>query len=391
VLSLPRALSSALLAAALAHAAPRTPASDAEVVEHLPAGPAAAEAARLRTLRAAAQAHPADPDAAAELARRHYALAAADGDPRHVGRAQAALARWWSDPAPPPRVRVMRAVLRQYGHDFAGAVADLDAVVQADPADAEAWGWLAAVHMVQADYAGARRACKAVAPHTSALMATACIAQVDAATGGAAAAASALRRALDAQPEAPAAERLWALTRLAETQERRGDAAAAEAAFREALGLGIADNYLRAAHADFLLDQGRPAEVLERLKDDAASDTLLLRLALAARQTGAPALADHDRALAARFDAARRRGDETHQKEESRWALGVRGDAQRALALAEANFALQREPADARVLLEAALAARRPDAATPALRWLADSGIESAGLQSLAARVRALQ
>jgi len=218
VVSLPRTLSSALLAAALCHAAPRTPASDAEVVERLPGGPAAAEAARLRAMRAAAQANPADPETAAELSRRHYSLAAADGDPRHVGHAQAALARWWNEPAPPPPVRVMRAVVKQYGHDFAGAVADLDAVVRADPSNAEAWAWLAAVHMVRANYAGARRACDAVAPHTSALMSAACIAQVDAATGRAAEAAQSLRRALDAAAQAPAGERLWALTRLAVTE-----------------------------------------------------------------------------------------------------------------------------------------------------------------------------
>ncbi|MBK6790170.1 MAG: hypothetical protein IPG77_21810, partial [Betaproteobacteria bacterium] len=42
---------------------------------------------------------------------------------------------------------------------------------------------------------------------------------------------------------------------------------AAEAAFRDALALAVPDVYLQAAYADFLLDRGRPAEVLTLLQD----------------------------------------------------------------------------------------------------------------------------
>jgi hypothetical protein len=51
---------------------------------------------------------------------------------------------------------------------------------------------------------------------------------------------------------------------------------------------------------------------------------------------------------------------------------------------------VQREPADARVLLEAALAARDKAAAEPALRWLAESRIEAPRLQALADALRRL-
>jgi hypothetical protein len=124
------------------------------------------------------------------------------------------------------------------------------------------------------------------------------------------------------------------------------------------------------------------------LKDMTRSDLLLLRLALAAKALKAPPLAGWQGDLQARFDAARRRGDKLHQKEESRFELQLRGDPQRALALASENYTLQREPADARVLLEAALAARQPAAAAPVLQWMADSGIESAALRRIAAELK---
>jgi hypothetical protein len=243
--------------------------------------------------------------------------------------------------------------------------------------------------MVQARYADAREACRQLAPSTSALTGAACTAAVDAVTGRAGVAVVAIESALAAAPQATAEERLWALTRLAETLERLGRDADAEAAYRKALALGITDGYLLAAYADFLLDRGRLADVIELLSGKQRSDLLLLRLALAGKASGAPAAAGWAAELSARFDAARRRGDALHQKEEARYLLAVAGDPQRALPLAQANFAVQREPADARVLLEAALAAGQPAAAAPVLQWMADSGVESRALQSLAGRIQA--
>jgi len=368
-------------------AAPRVPASDAEVVERVPARAVDPRARDLQALRAAWRANPRDVEIAVRLARRYFDEAAAEGDPRYVGYAQAALAPWWDEAAPPVAVRVQRAVLRQYGHGFDAALADLDAAVLAEPGNAEAWSWLAAIHMVRADYAAAARACDRLAPLTSALLATGCRAAVDSLTGRALVASNTLRAALDAARDAGPEERVWALTRLAEIDERRGATAAAERAFKEALAIGVADVYLQAAYADFLLDNGRAAEVLTLLEDGARADVLLLRLALAAQASGDPRAGDWGRALAARFAAARARGDTTHEKEEARFVLELQGDARRALALAKSNYAVQREAADARVLLEAALAAGEPAAAAPVRDWLDANRVESVVLQSLAAKL----
>lgn len=372
-----------------AQAAPRTPAADTQVLESLPLRAAEPAMQQWRRLREAARAAPAEPGPALALARWHWAQAAATGDPRHVGYAQAALAPWWAQPAPPPAVRVQRAVLQQFNHHFDAARADLQAAVAAEPKQPEAWSWLAAIAMVQARYDDARTACARLAPLASPLVAAACTAAVDSATGRAATAAAALQRALAAAPAAPVAERLWALTRLAETEERLGRAAEAEAAYRAARALGQPDVYLQAAEADFLLDQGRPAEVLALLRGQERSDLLLLRLALAAQALGRPEAATWRQALAERFAAAVARGDTAHQKEQARHELVLAGRPAVALALAQANFAVQREPADARVLLEAAVATRSRTAAQPVLDWMRTSGIESRMLQALAQRLPA--
>jgi hypothetical protein len=380
-------------------AAPFVPTSDAQVLERLPSRSTDPRARELQDLRTAWRAQPQDVATSVNLARAYFNAVAAEGDPRYIGYAQAALAPWWTLPAPPVEVRVLRAILRQFDHRFDESLVDLDAAVASDPRNAEAWSWRAAIHMVQANYTEARRSCEALAPLTSALIAAACAAQVDATTGRTAEAAAALRKALQvattssaSATKAKAEQRLWVLTRLAETEERRGAYAEAEAAFREAVALNINDIYLQAAYADFLLDQGRAAEVPALLKDRGRADVLLLRQALAAQALGAPDAAALARELGARFDAARLRGDTTHRKEESRYVRSFAGQtgASNALKLAIENFAEQREPADARILLEAAIAANQPAAAEPVLQWMAKSGIASVALKKLAVQLASL-
>ncbi len=85
-----------------------------------------------------------------------------------------------------------------------------------------------------------------------------------------------------------------------------------------------------------------------------------------------------------RYAAARARGDTTHRAEEARFELRVRGNSAGALQLAQLNYAVQREPRDARVLLEAALAAKNPTAAQPVLDWLRRSSFQDATTRRLA-------
>lgn len=181
--------------------------------------------------------------------------------------------------------------------------------------------------------------------------------------------------------------RLWALTVLGETAARLGRADAAETHFKEALGLGIRDVYLLGAYADFLLDRNRPAEVRSLLENEVRVDPLLLRLALAEQRLGAAELAGHVADLHERFAEARMRGDTVHQREEARFTLDLLKKPRAALRLAQANWAVQREPADVRVLIEAALAAGAPAAAKPALDWLATAHLEDKAIAGLAARL----
>ena len=376
------------LAALLVVAAPRVPWDDGEVLERLPLRPRDPAWAQLRALRTAAIAAPADAAAVVPLARRYFELAMAEGDPRYVGYAQAWLAPWAGNDRAPAEILVLRALLRQYRHDFDGALADLALAVQLEPRNEEARAWRAAIHMVRADYPAAARECAALAPIADELQAVGCSAYVEATTGGTRAAYARLLGALERAPEAAGSERLWTHTRLAEMAARLGDAAAAERHFKSALALGLNDNFLLAAYADFLLEQRRPREVVALLRDWTKADTLLLRLALAERELGLPEAAPHAQILGERFAAEARRGERLHLGEEARYLLELRGDATAALAAAVENWNSQREPRDALILLQAARAARNPATAAPVLEWLDRTGFEHPRLQRLAAELR---
>ncbi|MEO8144128.1 MAG: hypothetical protein ABI654_07925 [Betaproteobacteria bacterium] len=388
------ALFGAVFAASqLVVAAPFVPRDDAVVLETLPGKPGDPAAVELRRLRAIAATAPNDPEAAATLARRYFDLAMEEGDPRYVGYAEAVLRPWPETAAAPADVLVLHGKLRQYRHDFPAAMADFDLALKADPANFAARAWRAAILMVQADYAAVRRECALLAEHVGELQAVACVAYADATTGNARAAHERLSAAL-ARARAsgidPGVE-LWIQTRLAEMAWRSGQLAQAERHFRAGLGLGFNDNFILAAYADFLLENDRAAEVMPLLKGWVRSDTLLLRLALAARRLKLAAGDKYARTLGERFADAALRGEKLHLQEEARYLLDLKDDPKAALAAARDNYRTQREPRDALVLIEAALAARDPAAAAPALQWLEASGFESENIRRAATQLKALR
>jgi tetratricopeptide (TPR) repeat protein len=182
-------------------------------------------------------------------------------------------------------------------------------------------------------------------------------------------------------------EKQWALTSLAEIAARLGRNEEAEGYFKQALSIHQRSSYLLATYADFLLDRQRPEEALRLLDGEVRADALLLRTALAEQSVQSPGLTGHVEALKARFAASRLRGDTTHQGDEARFTLHLLNDPRTALELATANWAVQREPRDARILLEAALADGKPQAGQAVLDAMAHSGLEDSVLKGLANRM----
>lgn len=366
--------------AASTAAAPYVPTDDAVVLERLPerGDPGLRE---LKRMRAALAATPRNLDVATSVARRAIAASLATGDPRFLGQAQAALLPWWTLPEAPPVVVLLRATIRQSQHDFDGALADLDRLLIANPRAAQARLIRATVLTVLGRFAEAQSDCRQLASVAHPLVVAGCLAPPTSLSGEAAGAYAGLIQALERPGTDPGVIE-WALTLAAEIAHRRGDAVAAERHFAAALALDPSDAYLKGAYADFLLDSNRPRDVLPLVASDIKNDALLLRLLLAEQQLPdqRDAFVAHRAEMAARFDAARRRGDSLHRREEARFRLAVEGDNHGALTLARDNWRVQREPADLRILVDAARAANDAPTLRLATDWIAKTRLEDKAL-----------
>ena len=87
--------------------------------------------------------------------------------------------------------------------------------------------------------------------------------------------------------------------------------------------------------------------------------------------------------------AAAQRGDRIHLREEARFALLVDRDFPRAIQIARDNWDVQKELADARLLVEAAVAGGDRAAAAPVLAWMKTTGVRDAWLDARVATLEA--
>ena len=366
----------------------RVPTDPDEVLESLPFPASDARSREIAGLRRALAASPKDLPRAVRLARLDVLLSRERSDPRYLGHAQAALAPWWNEESPPVDVLVLRATIEQSLHDFEAALTDLDRAVRLEPNHAQAWLTLAVVLTVRGRYREARESCGHLVPLASNLVVAVCQTGIDSVNGQAAPAYARLGEMLARSAEVSPDEEAWARSSLAEYAVRAGKLDEAEQQFRRTIELDPNDGYSRAAAADLLLDRGKPKDALALVQGREVNDALLLRIAIAERQLRAPDAESHIEALSARFDASRLRGDVVHRREEARFWLTLKGDAARALSLAKANWDVQKEPADARILLDAARAAKQPQEAAAVLAWLAETKLEDPFIAKVAAELR---
>jgi Tfp pilus assembly protein PilF len=361
-------------------AAPFVPESDSQVLERLPFAPNDPVLRRLRALNNQLTRKPDNLPLALLVAQGYLDVGRVTGDPRYAGYAQAALAPWWDFEQAPQEVLVLRATSRQRMHQFDVALADLATALNINPHNVQARLTRATVLQVKGAYDEAREECRALQELTEELVWAACLANVNAATGKLRGSYQQLRLAFDRYPHAQPSVRSWVLTSLAEMAARAGMTQEAETHFRAALALDAVDYYLLGTYADFLLDDGRPQEVVALLRDKTAADPLLLRYALALQAQHSKELPAQVEQLLDRFAASRLRGDRVHLREEARFTLHLLNAPQAALQLAQENWQVQKELADIRILLEAAIAAADTAAVDAVRDWLKNCGLEDVQL-----------
>ncbi len=375
---------SLLLASCLtvATAAPYIPTNPAQVLETLPAN-SSVTSKEFKNLKALLSINRNNIAVATELAQLYIERSRSEGDPRYLGYAEAALASWWKLREPPIEVLILRATILQSTHHFDQSLVDLDQLLNRDPRNGQAWITRATILQVQGKYAEAYKSCEQLYTLASRLVTLTCATNIHNLSGQAVKSYQKLKTTYADSNETNPSIRVWVLTLLAEMATRLGDNVAAEQYFQQAIKIEEPDSYLLGTYSDYLLDQKRAQEVIKLLKLQTKVDALLLRYAEALKIINSADSALQIDTLKQRFAAAMLRGDTVHQREHSRFELRLMNNPTRAMQIAKQNWEIQKEPADARVYLEAAIASKDIAAIQTMTQWLATYHLEDIALTKL--------
>jgi predicted Zn-dependent protease len=310
----------------------------------------------------------ATPAASIELVGQWLAAAARTGDARLAARAEGLLMKFPSSDRRPEVLRA-RAFSAQHRHDFASAVKLLDTLVAQQPRDGTARLARAQINLVQGRIDRARADCTALVLGVDADDGMLCAASLSLRTGDYKTAADLIERWLAPGP-ADDGSRRYALVMRGEIAARAGDRKA-DGWFRRALALDVDDVRTLAAYARYLRSVGRNQEVETLLADKVDNDGLQLQRTLALHVTEPARAKRLIVAQSRRYATAYAVGIESELRDEAEFLLTLRNRPQAALALAQRNFAIQRDHEDVDILRRAAIAAHRPEALQPLRAWAA--------------------
>jgi tetratricopeptide (TPR) repeat protein len=374
----------ALFAAALscaaylpcAHAGPYIPSSDGAVLAELPAGTRFADLSARRLAQSRV-------DVAIPVAQFYIQQSRLRGDLRFLGYAQAVLAPWVQQKPPVPDVLVLQATLQQSRHEFSTSLATLGRALSVRPDNPQALLIQATVLRVLGRYREADAACDRFSRIVEPGLGAICVQSLRGLNGHLESSYAVLTQV--SSQGWPSAEKSWLYSELGEMAVRLGRDDEAQHWFQQDLDLAPADFYVRAAYADLLLRQGRAGEVLALLQGRESFEPLLLRIAIAQRQLRDPRLVQSSARLEAAFAAEEQRGETVHRREQARFLLEVEDQPALSLAAALENWAVQHEPEDVLVLVNAAKAAGNPTAAQPALEFVRAAAQSDVRVNAIAA------
>jgi tetratricopeptide (TPR) repeat protein len=267
---------------------------------------------------------------------------------------------------------VLQATLQQSRHEFDASLATLDLALALRPQDPQALLIRATVLRVLGRYPEAGAACEQFSRFVEPRLAALCIQSLRGLNGHLDTAYVLLTQV--STQGWLISEKSWLYSELGEMAVRLGRDEEAERWFQQDLRLSPADFYVRAAYADLMLQQARPAEALALLAGQVSLEPLLLRIAIAQKQLHDPALEQSSARLRAAFAAELQRGEAVHRREQARFLLEVLDQPELSLAAALENWRVQHEPDDVLVLMRAARAAGNPGAAAPALNFVRAQG-----------------
>lgn len=326
--------------------------------------------------------------AALAYARAVFVLGLTEGDLRWYGSAKAALQPWWDAATLPADGHFLRALVKQGFHDFKGGIDDLSAAITLDPTQAEYWSWRFSLRLLTANMAAARTDCDAIAQRFGQDEGQACAATLLYRTGQAQQAIPLLDRLVDLPDYQGPFTQDWLRYHQGEAYRAAGRVAQAIAVWEQHLQSRPNSHLVKLSLTELLNQQGRFAQAKRHAGSASPTDALLVQALLAGR-----GLKDGDtQRLAEQFENRMNnqslRGESLIERPTMVYLITYGRDNAKGLQLAAENWRTQNEPADAVLLVQAALKAGQPKLAEPVLGWMKATGYTDPVLKPLAEELK---
>lgn len=348
----------------------------------------------LRALDQAWRAQPQNLDAALAYARAVFTLGLTEGDLRWFGSAKAALTPWWQATDLPADGFFLRGLVKQGFHAFDAGLQDIQQAIAKAPRRAEFWSWRFALHLLLADMAAARQDTEEMARLFGPQEAQVYRAVLLYRTGQPQPAIGLLNTAIRAAQFQDPSSQVWLGFHLGEAHRVAGQPDQALAVWGKQLQASPQSHLLRLSLSELLNQQGqyRQARAVATAAHAATSsmtDALLMQALLASR-----GLKDADEArLASQMDARLKsqalRQEALIERPKLIYQIAYGQNLAAGLALSIENWRLQKEPPDAVLFAQAALALGQARAAEPVVLWAEKTGYTDPQLTPLLQQLKA--
>ena len=348
----------------------------------------------LRALDQAWRAQPQDLPAALAYARAVFTLGFNEGDLRWFGSAKAALTPWWQAADLPADGHFMRGLVKQGFHDFDGGLQDINRAIALDPARAEFWSWRFALHLLLANMDAAQQDSEDIARRFGPEEGQIYSAVLAYRTGQALAAVQKLSASIRLPDYQDAASQVWIGFHLGEAHRVAQQPEQAIALWQRLLLVHPQSHLLRLSLADLLNQQGRfqqakaVATANSTQLNSNLTDALLMQALLASRGLKAPDEAALAQQMAARLQSQALRQESLIERPKLIYQIAYGQDLAAGLALSIENWQQQKEPPDAVLFAQAALARQQARAAEPVVQWAQTTGYTDPQLAPLITQLK---
>ncbi len=328
-----------------------------------------------------------DQQAANNKANNYFNLARDHSDPRWYGFAKTALLPWWDSGNRSLQTRFAKVEIYQFHHEFDNALLELNQIIKLQPRLPKAFLSRATVHTMLGNFSLALQDCQHLLLTGSPVLGAHCTAQVKGVTGSGQEAIHTLTSILDIAQELSNAEKFEIHVSLATIAHRHNNLKLASEHYQRALAIQPRNAYLLAHFSDLLMETGQ----LENLGYMTENDTPVLEQKIKRlfffQKTNPEAARELTAKLNLIFENPVMNQDEFPYKEYADFLLITNSKTDKALTASLENWAIQKDPSSALLVLKCALAARDSAAAYPVIEWVKTTELYDHRIESLMSRL----